>query len=169
MSIFEPEAVESQGNIKVVVLPAVAVKTAVDLSTEVPAGIDVSLTLNDWNPTRTPNTGTAPRRVGTRVQFPREGNMQYQAIPITYPDDPQADPGDPNIEAKETLVEGTVQEFLIRKGPDAADDLAVGDKYELWECRCGAQVEGRSGDDEFSEFQVQQNVYPIRQVAKGVI
>lgn len=169
MSVFEPEAVESQGNIKVVALPAVAVKTAVDLSTEVAAGIDVSLTFNMWNPVRTPNTGTAPRRLGTRDQFPREGNMQYQAIAVTYPYDPQADPDDPNNVAKDTLTEGTVQEFLVRKGPDADVALAVADKYELWECRCGAQIEGQSGDDEFAEFQIQQNIYPLRKVAYGAI
>jgi hypothetical protein len=169
MSVFEPEAVESQGNIKVLALPAVAIKTAVDLSTEVAAGIDVSLTFNAWNPGRTPNTGTTPRRLGTRDQFPREGNMQYAAIPVTYPYDPQATAGDANNEAMETLTEGSVQEFLVRKGLDAELPLAVGQKYELWECRCGAQIEGESGDDEFAEFQIQQNLYPLRKVAKGAI
>ena len=171
MSIYEPEAVESQGFTKIMIVSAVANLAAAKLATEVNAAgsVEVTLTFNTWNPVRTPNTGTAPRRVGTRVQMPREGNMQYQAIPITYPDDPQAAPGDPSIKAKEALVEGTIKLVLVRKGIDAETPFTVGDKYEIWKCRCGAQIEGVSGDDEFAEFQIQQNLYPLTQVAKGAL
>lgn len=171
MSIYEPEAVESQGNVRVAILAAVAILTAVDLSTEIGGAgtVDVTLTFNDWAPTRTPNTGTSPRRVGTRSQMPREGNMQYQAISITYPDDPQADPGDPTVAAKEALEEGAIVFVLVRKGIPAETAWAIGQKYELWKCRTGAQIEGKSGDDEFAEFQVQQNLYPLHVLAKGAI
>ncbi|GAA1138345.1 hypothetical protein [Nocardioides aquiterrae] len=171
MSIYEPEAVESQGATKIKLLSAVVDAAAASLATEVNAASSVEATLvfNTWNPTRTPNTGTAPRRVGTRDQFPREGNMQYQPIAITYPDDPQADTGDPNVKAKDLLTEGTVKYVLVRKGIDVDTAFAADQKYELWKVRCGAQIETQSGEDEFAEYQIQQNLYPLQKVAKGVI
>lgn len=171
MSIYEPEAVESQGNTKIAILSAVANAAAVDLSSEIGASdtVEATLVFNEWNPQRTPNTGTAPKRVGTKAQFPREGNLQHQPIPVTYPYDPQADSGDSDNEAFETLVEGTIKYVVVRKGIDVDTAFAATQKYELWKVRCGAQIEGQSGDDEFSEYQVQQNLYPLRLVSKGAI
>lgn len=171
MSVFEPEAVESQGHTKVAILPSVAAAAAASLATEVGAAttVDVTLTFYDWNPTRTPNTGTSPRRLGTRDQFPREGSMQYQPIPVAYPYDPQVDDTDPNNKAKATLTEGTIKFALVRKGVDADTAFALADRYELWKVRCGAQVEGRTGEDEFSEYQITQNLYPLQKVGYGVI
>ena len=171
MSIYEPEAVESQGNTKIAILSTVATDTAVDLSSEIGAvgTVEVTLVFNEWNPQRTPNTGTAPKRVGTKDQFPREGNLQHQPIPVTYPYDPQADTGDTNNKAKDALTEGTIKKVLVRKGIDVDTAFAADQKYELWKVRCGAQIEGQSGDDEFSEYQIQQNLYPLKKLAQGEI
>ncbi len=172
MSVFYPEATPALARTKVKILTTVAAPAAASLATEVNAvsSYDVSLTIRDWNPTIAANSGSAPRRLATKTQMPQEGLSTYSAIPVAYPYDPQEDDTDPNNEAMSVLAEGAVVYALVRKGPDAElDPFAVGDRYELWKVRCGRQNKVRSGDDEFSEFEIQQMLYPLEPEGEGVI
>jgi hypothetical protein len=171
VTVFEPEAVESLGNTKIKLVLAIATSTAPSLATEINAvsSVDVTLTFRDWNPTVNVNTGTAPRRVGTKNQFPREGLAGYQGIPVSYPYDPQADDADPNNQAKATLTEELELFAVIRKGIDAETAFAADDQVEVWKVRCGRQTRGRSGDDEFAEYEITQMLYPLHEEAYGAV
>lgn len=164
MSVYEPEAIPSLGNTKVVVTDSVADETAPSLATEINAATseDLSLTIRDWNPTISENSGTAPRRLGTTTQMPLQGLSNYEPIEVRYPYDPQGDDTDPDNAAKAALVEGAVKDFVVRKGVDAETAFAVDDEVEVWSVRCGRQNRGRSGDDEFAEYEIVQMLYPLK-------
>lgn len=172
MTVYFPEATPAEGAVGVKAIAAVADATAAKLATEVNAATTVDLTcfLRAWNPDLTVNTGTAPPRLCRAAEFPREGRTQYPAIELRYVYDPQGDDMDPDNKAKATLTQGTVTELMIRKGPDADEDAyAVGQKYELWKGRVGKQRRVTSSDDEFAEFEIAQNFYPVAEPIYGVI
>lgn len=171
MTVYYPEATPVQGNRKVVAATTVANAAAPSLASEINAAtsVDLSLTIRDWNPQVTVNSGQAPPRLGTKQQMPQEGRAQYAAIEIRYPYDPQADDTDPNNEAKALLAEGTELAFITFDGVDAEGTVAVGDQSVTWEVRCGRQTRTRSGDDEFAEFEISQMLYPVRPETDGVV
>lgn len=164
MSVYYTEATPSLGNTKVKLVAAIVDPDAPDLSSEIDAvtSFDVSLTFREFNPQMTTNTGNAPRRIGTVNQLPVEGLTQYEGIEVRYPYNPQEDDTHPDNEAKSMMTRGTVLNAVVRKGPPAEDPFAAGDRVEIWEVRCGKQNFGRSGDDEFAEFEVIQMVFPVR-------
>jgi hypothetical protein len=173
VTVFYPEATPSLGTTKVKILTTVgATPEALSLATHVNAvgSYDASLTFRDWAPSVNPNSGSAPRRLATKTQMPQEGLSQYAPIAVAYPYDPQAPTSDPNNEAMEVLVEGSIVYALVRKGPDAEDEpFAAAQHYELWKCRAGRQNRGRSGDDEFAEHEIQQMLYPMQPEVYGII
>lgn len=172
MTVYYPEATPVQGNVKVVSTASVADPAAPKLATEINAATseDVSLTFRDWNPVVNANSGTAPRRLGTKNQMPQEGLAQYQAIEIRYPYAPQEDDTHADNAAKAAHAEGAFRDFVVRKGLDAeTDPMVVGDRTETWQVRCGRQTFTRSGDDEFAEFEVVQMVYPVKPEGHGVV
>src|SRR5690349_17005526 len=161
--VVYPEATPVQGNTRVAAVLTVATPTAPDLSAEVDAGtsVDLSCFFRDWNPTINQNEGSAPKRLCTTVQLPVEGNTQFQAFEVRYVYDPQAGATNDN-KAKDLLTRGTELYLVVRKGLDAQNDaFAAGDYVETWKVRCGRQNFLRSGDDEFSEYEVVQKLYPL--------
>ncbi|MDN4174735.1 hypothetical protein QWY28_17370 [Nocardioides sp. SOB77] len=171
-TIYEPDEVGVLGGTKIKVCAAIVDPAAPKLATEVNAltSHDVSLTFLQWNPTVTENTGTSPKAVGQKRQYPRPGQAQYAPIEVRYRCDPQADDDDPNNKAKAMLTEGTKQDVLVRKGPDAEDvPFAIGDRTETWRVLCGRQSVVPSGDDDFAVWVVVQMLYPIREEGHGVI
>lgn len=172
MTLIYPEATPVQGNTKVAAVASIATPASPDLSTEIGAAgtLDVSLFLRDWNPDLTANTGQAPPRLGSGVQLPVEGNTQFAAIEIRYPYDPQAATSTDDNKALAMLTKGTELYFVVRKGLDAQSDaFAVGDHVEVWRVRCGKQRKVRSGDDEFSEYEIVQNIFPLAEPVDGII
>lgn len=173
MSVFYPEATPTLAATKIKVTADIADPAAPKLATEINAAtsVDVSLTFRDWNPTMTPESGTAPPRLGTREQMPQEGRTQYSPIEVRYPYDPQADDTDPNNSAKAFMAAGSVRDVVVRKGPDIEVPFAVADRTETWAVRCGKQVKTRSGDaqDSFGEFEIVQMLYPLRGEGEGVV
>jgi hypothetical protein len=172
MTVIYPEATPAQGNTKVKVVATIASKTAPSLATEVnaAASLDISCFIRDWNPEITSNSGTAPPRLCTTVQMPQEGRTQFSAIEVRYVYDPQAaDTVDAN-KAKALLVEGTSFYAVVRKGLDAQTSaFAATQKVEVWSFRAGRQNKVRSGDDEFSEFEISQMLYPTAAPVDGVL
>ncbi|HET6916590.1 MAG TPA: hypothetical protein VFH56_10925 [Acidimicrobiales bacterium] len=165
MPIYEPVAVKQQGNVKVTFVTSIASPAAPSLASEITAASSVEGTMavyGQWAPAVNVNTGNSPARIGTTVQLPEEGNAQRQPIALAYSHDPSKDDTDPNNKLKALLVEGTVLYAVVRRGLDAETDFAVADRVEVWQVRCGYQNDdGATGTDEFSEFQVTQNLIPL--------
>jgi hypothetical protein len=172
MTVIYPEATPAQGNTKVAAVATVAVDTAPDLSGELNAvgTLDLSCFLRDWNPELTTNSGTAPPRLCTTAQMPQEGRTQFNAIEIRYVYDPQGDDTVDENKAKALLEQGFEFKAVVRKGLDARNDAwAVGDRVEVWSMRAGRQNYVRSGDDEFSEYEISQMLYPLAEPVEGVV
>lgn len=172
MSIYEPEATPSLGATKVAVATAVANDDAPKLATEIHAASSVEGTMvfRDFAPTVDTNSGNAPRRVGTKNQFPEEGLANYQALEVRYPHNPQGDDSDADNKMRAALTEGTTRKVIVREGPDAIDvPFAVDDFSVVWTVRCGRQTRTRTDDSEFSEFEIAQKLYPVKAEVYGQI
>lgn len=172
MTVIYPEATPVQGNTKVQAVLSIANTAAPDLSSEILAvtSVDLSCFLRDWNPEITNNSGSAPARLCTTVQLPVEGNTQFQPIEIRYVYDPQTDDTTDENKAKALLVRGTEFYAVVRKGLDAQNtDWAIGQRAEVWKFRAGRQNRLRSGEDEFGEYEIVQQIFPLNEPDDGVI
>ena len=172
MTVYYPEATPVQGNTSLVLMTAVAYLDSVSLATEIGAAssVNVSCYVRDWNPEMTSNTGNAPARLCSTVQLPVEGNTQFAPIEARYVYDPQAADSTDDNKAKAFLTRGTEFYALVRKGFDAQNTaFAVGQRYELWKFRAGRQNRVRSGTDEFSEYEISQQWFPLTEPVDGVI
>lgn len=172
-SIYEPEAVPVQAMVKIAFVTAIADTSAPAIATEVKASssVEATMVIRQWNPTANVNTGNAPARLGTRVQQPVEGNVQRQPIAITYPYDPTVADSDVNNKLKALLTQNTVLYAVVRKGTDIETDWTVDDRVDVWEIRAGYQAEEQSGEntDEFAEFEIHQNLFPLVSKVVGVL
>lgn len=172
MTVIYPEATPVQGNTKVVVVDTIAVLTAPDLSSEIGAvtSLDISCFLRDWDPQVSFNTGNAPARVCTTVQLPVQGNTTFSPIEVRYVYDPQAADSTDDNKAKAKLVSGTEFYAVVRKGLDARNTAMAATQYvEVWKFRCGPQQRTRSGTDEFSEYEIVQQLFPLTEPTYGQI
>lgn len=172
-SIYEPEAVPVQAMVKIAFVTALAVPASPDISTEIKAAssVEATMVIRQWNPTTNVNTGNAPARLGTRVQQPVEGNAQRQPIAVTYPYDPSVADSDVNNKLKALLAQNTLLYAVVRKGTDIDTDWTPADRCDIWHVRCGYQAEEQSGDntDEFAEFEMHQNLFPLVNKIIGVL
>ncbi|HET9501658.1 MAG TPA: hypothetical protein VFO98_15505, partial [Marmoricola sp.] len=65
---------------------------------------------------------------------------------------------------------GTELYFVVRKGFDAQNTaFAASQKVEVWKVRCGRQNFVRSGEDEFSEYEVSQQIFPLVEPVYGTV
>lgn len=172
MSIYTPEATPSLAASKVAIATAVANMAAPALATEINAATSVEGTMvfRDWSPDVNVNSGTAPRRLGTKNQFPQEGLAQYQPIEVRYPHNPQGDDTHVDNKMRAALVQGLTRFVIVREGPDALTAaFAATQKSIVWKVRCGRQTRTRSGDDEFAEFEIVQMLFPFIAEVYGAI
>lgn len=172
MTVIYPEATPVQGNTKVLATATVADLEAPSLATEIGAAgaVDLSCFIRDWNPEIQSNTGSAPARLCTTVQLPVEGNTQFNPIEIRYVYDPQAADSTDDNAAKELLVRGTELYLIVRKGLDAREDAFTAAEYvEVWKVRCGRQNRLRSGEDEFGEYEIVQQLFPLTEPTYGQV
>jgi hypothetical protein len=164
MTIIYPEATSVQGNTKIQVVASIASTSAPSLATEIndAASLDISCFVRDWNPELNSNQGNAPSRLCTTVQLPVEGNTQFSPIELRYVYDPQAATSTNDNKARALLTKGSEFYFVVRKGLDAqSTDWAASQYAEVWKIRCGRQNYVRSGQDEFSEYEISQLVFPL--------
>ena len=164
MAVIYPEATSVQGNTSIVAVASLADTSAPSLGTEINAAgsLDISCFIRDWNPELQNNQGNAPSRLCTTVQLPVEGNTQFNPIEIRYVYDPQGDAASDDNKALALLTRGTELYFVVRKGFDAQNTaFAASQKVEVWKVRCGRQNKVRSGEDEFSEYEISQQVFPL--------
>lgn len=171
MTYIYPEGTPVQGNTKIQVVAAIASLSAPDLSSEINAvaSLDISFFLRDWNPELQSNQGNAPARLGTTVQLPVEGNTQFNPIEARYVYDPQAASSTNDNKALALLTRGSEFYFVVRKGISAETDWTAGDHVEVWKIRCGRQNKVRSGTDEFSEYEITQQIFPLTEPTDGVL
>jgi len=172
VSIIYPEATPVQGNTSIAVVASTADLDSPDLSSEINAAgsLVLSCFIRDWNPELQNNQGNAPARLCTTVQLPVEGNTQFNPIEIRYVYDPQADDTSDDNKAKALLTRGSEFYFVVRKGFDAQNTaFAAGQRVEVWKVRMGRQNKVRSGEDEFSEYEISQQVFPLIEPVDGVI
>ncbi|MDQ3484632.1 MAG: hypothetical protein M3445_04365, partial [Actinomycetota bacterium] len=92
MSLYFPEAITAQGNVKIKHVPAF-VSAAAPKVTEVEAAgsIDLSCFLMEGSATASveANKGQAPRRLCSRETFERFGNKTYSIADLMYVFNPQ--------------------------------------------------------------------------------
>lgn len=173
VSIYEPEAVPVQAMVKIAFVTAIADTAAPDISTEIKgaSSVEGTMVIRQWNPTTNVNTGNAPARLGTQVQQPVEGNAQRQPIAVTYPYDPTVADSDVNNKLKALLAQHALVYAVVRKGTDITTDWTAGDRCDVWHIRAGYQSEEQSGDnsDEFAEFEIHQNLFPLVNKVVGVL
>lgn len=149
---------------KIQAVASISVLASPDLSSEINAAgsVDLSCFVRDWNPELNSNQGNAPSRLCTTVQLPVEGNTQFSPIELRYVYDPQAATSTDDNKARVLLAQGTEFYFVVRKGLAAqTTDWAAGQYAEVWKVRCGRQNYVRSGQDEFSEYEISQLVFPL--------
>lgn len=172
MTVIYPEATPVQGNTSLLLMTAVVDLDSVAVTTEVNAATSLNLScfVRDWNPEMTSNSGNAPARLCSTVQLPVEGNTQFSPIEVRYVYDPQGDDTTDDNKAKAFLTRGTEFYALVRKGFDAQSTaFAAGQRYELWKFRAGRQNKVRSGTDEFSEYEISQQWFPLTEPVDGVL
>ena len=172
MTVIYPEATTVQGNTKIQVVASIASLSAPDLSSEINAvgSLDISCFIRDWNPELQSNQGNAPSRLCTTIQLPVEGNTQFNPIEIRYVYDPQAATSTDDNKARALLTRGSEFYFVVRKGLDAQATAWAASQYvEVWKVRCGRQNYVRSGEDEFSEYEISQLVFPLTEPTFGQI
>lgn len=171
-TLYYAEATPVQGYTSLMLMLAVANLTAADLSSEIEAvsSLNVSMFIRDYNPEVTNNTGNAPTRLGSTVQLPVEGNTQFSPIEARYVYDPQAATSTADNKARAFLTRGTEFYALVRKGLDVSSvAYAAGQYYELTKYRAGRQNFGRSGEDEFAEYEIVQQWFPLIEPVEGLI
>lgn len=167
MSVTIPESVSAEGNVKAVFVPALA-NPAAPSAAELAAAVDISCYLMpDWDgPTATQNTGE-DRRFCSRQTFSRLGRVQWEIAPLVYTYDPQGSVGNANA-VYDALAQGNRGHIVMGYGIDAADDLASGDKVDVFPIEAGVQVKAARGADEFAPLTVTQTVAVTGPVSQDV-
>ncbi len=172
MTVITPEATPVQGNTKAWFVLTVAAPATLDLSSEIghASTIDVSCFLRDFNPEMSSNSGNSPGRLCTTVQLPVEGNTQFSPIEVRYVYDPQAATSTDDNKLRLAAVRGTEFYLVVRKGLDAQSVAGAAGQYtETWKFRAGRQNYVRSGTDEFSEYEISQQWFPLIEPVHGAI
>jgi hypothetical protein len=160
MTVYFPEGVSAEGNIKVAFVPAIADTAAPKAATEIKAtgAVDLSCYItSEFGVSREQSTGE-DRRLCSKEVFQSLGRVT-NTIPATeYVYDPQADAADPDNKAYDTLKRDVKGYLVIRYGLDASDvDWAVGQKVDVVPVTCGVQTKlGNQGADEFAKLRIQQ-------------
>lgn len=172
MPVVFPDAVKSQGAISVTAIPIadLAAPSLPSLADLTSAGVNISLYLYTGSaaPSSTTTTGEAPRRLGSKDVTQEMGTTNHAIADLQYVYDPQAVDGDPANAARAMLTEGDEFFLVYRYGPDGKDDLAVGDKVNVWRVQVGPQNEGATGDGEFDHLSITQSVIAKAPPIKGV-
>lgn len=171
MTVIYPEATPVQGNTKAMLVLSMADTDSPDLSSEIGAvgSLDVSCFIRDFNPELQSNSGNAPARLCTTIQLPVEGLTQFNPIEVRYVYDPQAATSTDDNKLRAAATRGTEFYLVVRKGIDAQTAFAAGDYVETWKFRAGRQNYVRSGTDEFSEYEISQQWFPLVEPVHGQV
>lgn len=160
MTLYFPEGVSAEGNIKVAFVPVIADLNAPKAATEVAATGSVPLSryiTNEFGVGGEQATGE-DRRLESKRVFQVLGRLTNSIAPIEYVYDPQADAGAVDNKAYDTLKQDIKGFLVVRYGLDAQEiDWEAGQKVDIVPITCGAQIKlGNAGSDEFAKLRIQQ-------------
>lgn len=172
LDVVFPEAIKAEGNISVTVVPKASLTSTstpslADITT---AGVNASLYLYSGSgaASSATNTGTAPRRLGSKDVFNEFGETTHTIGDLQYVYSPQADDTDPANAVKTVCVEGAEVYLIYRYGVDSETPLAAADKVNIWLAELGPQNETPTGDGEFDQLAVSQAAIVKAPPIKGV-
>jgi len=172
MPVVFPEALKSEGNISVTVVPVASITdtSAPSLASITSDGVNASFYFYSGSAgaTSTTNTGTAPRRLGSKDVFNEFGETTHAVGDLQYVYDPQADDTADANKVKAICAEGEQVYLVYRYGKDAETDLGVGDKVNLWLVELGPQNEQPTGDGEFDQLAITQAAIVKAPPVKGI-
>lgn len=160
MTVVFPEGVSAEGNIRVAFVPAIADLDAPKAATEVKASAAVDLSCyitSEFAVNREQATGE-DRRLCSKEVFQTLGRVTNSVPATEYVYDPQADAGEADNKAYDTLKQDTTGFLVIRYGLDAREtDWAADQKVDVVPVTCGVQAKlGNAGNDEFAKLRIQQ-------------
>lgn len=161
MPLTPPVTIKSQGNTTLIVLTTPPAVTTAPTKAELNAGKFITCHVyGDFGATPTQNTGSAPRKMCSRVEPQQLGNVTYTINDISYSYNPQAAaaPAGAGNTAFDALTEGALVYLVEGPGIDGLTSvLAEDDVINLYYVECGVQRRGRTGDGEFDEFNITQS------------
>lgn len=167
MTVEIPESVTAQGNIRAAFVPAIANPAVGPTTTEMQAGILLSLFLDpDWAGFTGTQSKGERRRYGSRQTYQRLGRTAHEAAALVYSFVPQklGTPGAPGNKVYETLAEETKGYLVLGYGLDAELDepFEANEIVDYALVECGEQFkQGGGGNDEFADLMVQQELVVI--------
>lgn len=169
-----PTAVKAHGNQSVVIIQTVATPASVSLATEINAASSVNATMylfrGSFQPTAETQKGEAPPRLGETKVREEFGDTRYSISDLQYVHSPQAASTDTANKVRAALPEGSTVYVLERLGLSGENvDYAASQKYRLHHIRCGAQVWGRTSDDQYAEFCINQSVSYVSPPIDGTV
>lgn len=159
-TVYYPEGVQSQGNVKVKAVLTMANPAAPTVAeVNASSAVDMSLFLypGGWGPTVTTNKGTKPPRLASKTTLESFNRSAYGLPDLTYAWNPQAADTDPANAAKAALDQGLQVYLVERLGKDAESvPFAAGDFVRVHVVRLGEQFPVYDPTDENDEFKIQQ-------------
>ena len=161
MTIFTPDTVASQGNTSVYILTTPPVDPASPTKAEIDAGIVASCFFygGQFTATGEQSTGERPRKLCHKVTPQALGAVTFSIEAIQFSHDPQGADTDEANAVRTALAEGTKVWIYDRMGKDAeTEPVAAGDVLRGHHLDTGVQNWGQTGDGEFDEFSVTQQL-----------
>lgn len=173
MTVVYTESVPSLGATKLAAVVTVADLEAPILATEIKAVTSVEMTgrifADGYNPGGSQGKGSSRRRLGATTTKERLNSAQHTSPSLQYPHDPSAADDATGNEAREALQEGTVWNFVERRGPDSDDDWAEDERVRVHKLKMGKQFEMDSTDENGEFYIMQETEYVNEGPITGVV
>lgn len=172
MTVIFPEGTLVEANESLFVVQSVADLEAIDLSTEIGAltTVDGSYYLfGRFTAGGDTATGNAPKRHGEKGQRQVDGDTTFSIERLQIMWDPQGSDSVDANKVKAALEPGTSVVIVQRPGipNDGSVPPVATQKYIAHHVRCGLQIQGRTSDDAFGEYCLNQTVSYIEPPVHG--
>lgn len=136
MAVSDVPSIPADEHVLVALVPSIADTSAPSLATDLATVTDIScyLTPDGLSPALSENT-VADERLCSAQTYEQPGSYSW-ALDLIYIDNTNAEGSAPNA-AKDTLVPGTAQFLIVRRGIDYSQPLAEGDLVDIWPIKPG--------------------------------
>ena len=138
ITIPNPPGIDAAGRGAVFWVPAIA-DPATPTVAELQAGVALSCALDTW-PTTVDQSTTSRSKYCDSQPRQQLGKPQYSAGPIVYDYDPQGADTSGHYAYYDDLTPGLDGYFVDRRGVDAEEAIAAGQKVDVWPARLGARI-----------------------------
>lgn len=171
MTAYFPPGVSSQGKDLWTSVPTVATKSAMTAVEANAAGsLQINLAMRPGFGASGETARVDDKRLGGLVSYEAFGTTKITLGTITWIDRPQDAAAAATAKHRDTLTEGTLTNFVNRRGLGAASEnyatWAASQKYTLYPVQMGPQIESASAD-EGGQFEYTQDVIVVGAVVKG--